>query len=155
MANDLWIGLQVTHRCEPAPPDGTLYLPKGTAPIPRMVVRPEGGNKVKLVEGGVKSDNGPGACATGALLAFLGGTNARIEYREATFGDKIMYGESVLRQLTVTLLTFVSSIIAAIATYLTSSSDPTKAFVYGMATTVVTISFVLALLKLLDDFRKL
>jgi hypothetical protein len=120
-----------------------------------MVVRPKGGNKMRLVEGGIKSDRGPGACATGTLLAFLGGTNAKIEFRQAGFWGVLRYGESVMQQLSITLLTFVGTVIAGIATYLSSTPDPTKAFVYGVADIVVLITFVLAALKLIDDVRTL
>lgn len=85
----------------------------------------------------------------------MGGKDAEIEYREANFMHALWYDTSVLLQLLITILTFFSTGIVAYSTYLKSIADPTNTFAYATAGILLTITLVLAIFKLIFDYRKL
>ena len=117
-----------------------------------MVVRTSQGEMV-LLKGGVRNDQGAGACAVGSTLASLGGTNAQIDYRRATFWDVVRYDAGVRLQLVLSILTFLGALITIYATYLKNMADPSNAFTYNTAAVLLVITFFVALGKLYTDFR--
>jgi hypothetical protein len=147
-----WTPLKVTYRCQPGPPEGKLYLPKGSTRIARMIVKDNAGQEI-LVYGGVRVDEGDYACATGDTIASLGGLDADIEYRRATFWDVLRYKPWLWLQILITLATFVSAVIAGYATYLKTIADPANTFAYETATVSLALTFFLAAGKLIVEFR--
>jgi hypothetical protein len=149
-----WTKVPLTYRCEPAPPEGKLYLPVGSTPLTRIVVRTSRGETV-LVKGGVRNDQGTGACAVGSTLASLAGTDTDkdIDYRKATFWDVVRYDSGVRLQLWLAILTFLSALITIYATYLKNMADPSNAFTYNTAAVLLVITFLVALGKLYTEFR--
>ncbi|MBA2712682.1 MAG: hypothetical protein H0U55_03885 [Rubrobacteraceae bacterium] len=148
-----WTPEQVTYRGTPVPPEGKLYLPKGSTRIPRMLVKRKAGREKMLVTGGVRVDEGDYACASGDTIASLGGLDAEIEYRRATFWDVLWYTPWLWLQILITLATFASALITGYATYLKASVDPVNAFTYQTAAVSLLIAFFLAMGKLIVEFR--
>lgn len=148
-----WTPGRVTFRGNPVPPEGKLYLPKGSARFSRMVVRPKARKPEMLVGGGVRVDEGEFACASGDTIASLGGLDAEIEYRQATTWDVLRHTPYLWLQILITLATFASALIAGYATYLKASADPANAFAYETATVSLVLTFFLAAGKLIVEFR--
>jgi SNF2 family DNA or RNA helicase len=73
----------------------------------------------------------------------------------ANFLHVLWYDTSILLQLLITILTFVSAGIVAYSTYLKNISDPTNTFVYATVGILLIITFALAVFKLIADYRKL
>jgi hypothetical protein len=149
-----WEQVQITGTCS-FPKEGTLLLPQGSVSIARLVVEPAEGGSKHIAGGDVRTDAGEGACVIGTLFQDLGGEEALVRYRKASFIDVLRYKPSVLLQFLVMILTFVSAGISAYSAYLTNISDPSKTFAYGSATFVLIIALALAVAKFVIDFRSI
>jgi hypothetical protein len=125
---------------------GTLLLPMGYAPIPRVVVRANG--RTKLLAAGVQSDGGNKAVLPGDLLAIFGGSNAAISYRQATWRDILRYKPIVKIQLLVAALTLIATVLSSISAFIGTRSPTTPTFTADAAPWVLGVAFILAVSNL-------
>ena len=129
-----------------------VLLPKGAPVVARVLVKGTNG-RVRYLAAGTRTDEGTGACLPGNLLAVLGGEDAHVSYRAATWWDVVRYKPGVKAQLGVAGLTFVAAILAAISAYAGTRSATTPTFTADAAPWVLGIAFVLAAYKLYTDFK--
>ena len=121
---------------------GTLLLPMGSTPIPRVVVKANG--RTKLLAAGVQSDGGDDAVLPGELLAIFGGSEATISYRSATWRDIIRFKPIVKIQLLVASLTLIATVLSSINAFVGTRSPTTPTFTADAAPWVLGIAFILA-----------
>ncbi len=131
---------------------GMILLPAGSAALSRVVVQAANGRS-RLLSAGQRGDEGTAAVLPGDLLALLGGRDAHIRYRPATWRDVIRFKPMIKVQLGVTLLTLIAATMAAITSYVGTRSTSTPAFTAEAAPWVLLIALVLAVWKLYSDIQ--
>jgi hypothetical protein len=128
---------------------GMILLPRGTAPVARVVVTGASG-RVRLLSAGVRADPGTAAVLPGDLLVTLGPT---IRWRPATWGDVVHYKAGIKLQLLGTLLTLVAAVFSALTSFVGTRSPTTPAFTADTGPVVLVIAFLLAAWKVVSDIR--
>lgn len=131
---------------------GMILLPVGSAPATRVVVRAANG-RARLLPAGQRADNGMAAVLPGDLLTVLGGKDAKVQYRPATWRDVLRYKPMVRAQLGVTVLTLIAAVLAAITSYVGTRSPTTPAFTAEAAPWVLLVALALAVWKLYCELR--
>jgi hypothetical protein len=109
------------------------------------------GQAAGLLPAGQRGDDGTAAVLPGDLLAVLGGKDAGIRYRPATWRDVLRYQPMAKVQLGVAALTLVAAILAAITSYAGTRSSTTPAFTADAAPWVLLVALALAVWKLYSD----
>jgi hypothetical protein len=145
-----WLEVEVARTCSNPIPD-KLMLPYGTATVPsRLVVRAQG--KEFLVESGVRSDPGAGACTQGSLLIKLG-ADEKIEYHKANIWDVLRYRPIIAVQLVVALLSLVSALLTGYLGFVKAQADQANSGTIQLAAVLLVVTFLLAGFKLIVDLR--
>lgn len=145
----------LTSLCASAPASDEILLPRGKS-VPsdkRLLV--SGNDRLKLMRGGVRADNGEAACVSGATLAFFGGDEASVSYRGVGFWQIVWRDAGLRLAMLISALTLVGTVISAYNTYLKSTSKDAGSFTGNTAVVALVIAFALAVLKLVQDYRKL
>ena len=75
---------------------------------------------MKLLSAGQRADQGAAAVLPGDLLTALGGRDAYISYRTATWRDVIRFRPMVKVQLFMAILTLAATVLASISAYVGS-----------------------------------
>jgi len=122
---------------------GMLLLPVDRENLARVVVKDKKG-LMRLLPAGKRGDAGDAAVLPGNLLAVLGGLNATISYRPATWRDVIRYKPIVKIQLLVATLTLIATVLASISSFVGTRSPTTPSFSADAGPWVLGIAFVLA-----------
>jgi hypothetical protein len=131
--------IKVTGSCTAAPTDGQILFPVAVAPASGLViVTINGRNRVLNV--GIRSDAGTGACLSGALLHAAGGEGNEIEWRQGHWYDVYRYGKAKLLAALIAILALAASIALAILAFtVNSSSTDTATRTTAIAVLVLTI----------------
>jgi hypothetical protein len=145
----------LTALCSPAPLDDQILLPVGTNVPSAKRLLVTANRKSKLMQGGLRADHGEGACVTASTLAFFGGAGAVVSYRGLGFWQLIWRDGGLRLQLLISLVTLIGAVITAYNTYLKSTGKDAATFTSKTALTALVVAFVLAVLKFIQDYRKL
>jgi hypothetical protein len=131
---------------------GMILFPSGSEAVTRVVVKAKNG-KTKLLPAGARADGGEAAVLPGDLLVALGGRDAIISYRPATWRDVLRYKPIVKVQLLVVSLTLVATVLSAITSFVGTRSPTTPTFTADAAPWVLGIAFLLAMMNLYSNVK--
>lgn len=147
-----WTAVGITSIGEYAA-QGTMLLPVHSESIGRVVVREVGQpGRTKLLAAGIRADGtGDEALMPGDLVSSLGGIDATVEYRKATWRDVIQYKPAVRLQIVVAFLTLAGTIMSAVTSFVGTRSATTPAFTADAAPAALALATAMAIWKLWND----
>ena len=142
-----WKPVQLTTLCTALQP-GTLMLPTG-AMAPGSLVLLRQGEKVRLLKCGRRSDPGDFACADGSIV----NDGASAQYAKAHWWQVLRYSTSAKLQSAIAVLTVMSTLLAAFVTFFNNASSDKNPFAARTAFVALLVAAVLAVVKLVKDWR--
>ena len=154
------MSVTLTSRCQPAPADGEILLPKNAAvPTGRrtLVFRTsdDGTTIEKLMKAGKRGDSGESACVTGSALDAFGGEGAKVEYRGIGLVSVVIRDTGLTLQFLIAVATFLLATITAYATFIKDSAENAHSFAHRAAVLVFVLAFFISAAKFAKEIHDL
>jgi hypothetical protein len=115
--------IRITGTCSAPPSDGVILFPaRAGSPSAGRVVVTVGGRR-RVLNAGIRTDHGTGACVSGSLLHAAGGEGSEIEWRPGRWYDLYRYDKAKLKTALVAVLALIASLALAVVAFMANSSS--------------------------------